>query len=208
MKKTICVGILAFLISGVALAEEKIQLGENFLGDRDSLVARLMRHARGLDRDISRSYLPHEVKRSAERFKNASRRLYSCENDYPSDRYGRDRVSFGFCEREFSGVRSTFRNVTRTLDRGGYGSYEIEERIQTLQRIIRRLARDYDNGGGRDPYPYPNEQYVCTAEAEEGWNTRPVRGSRAFSLRDAKLNALRACERVYNYCFVKSCQRI
>lgn len=207
MKKTIYVGILAFLISGVAFAEEKIQLSENLLGDRDSLVTRLMRHARGLERDVSRSYLPYEVKRSAEDFKNASRRLYSCENDYPRDRYDRDRINLGFCEGEFSGVRRTFRNLTRNLSRG-YSSYEIEERVETLQRIIRQLARDYDNGGGRDPYPYPSEQFVCTAEAEEGWNTRPVRGSRAFSLRDAKLNALRACERVYDYCFVKSCQRI
>jgi hypothetical protein len=207
MRKTVWVGILAFLISGVTLAEEKIQIGENLFGDRDSLVGRLMRHARGLDRDVSRSYLPYEVKRSVEDFKNASRRLYSCENDYPRDRYDRDRVNLGFCEREFAGVRRTFRNVSRNLSRG-YDSYEIEERVQTLQRIIRRLARDYDNGGGRDPYPYPNEQFVCTAEAEEGWNTRPVRGSRAFSIRDAKLNALRACERVYNYCIVKSCRRI
>ena len=207
MKKTVWVGILAFLISGVTLAEEKIQLGESFLGDRDSLVARLMRNARGLDRDVSRSYLPYEVKRSVEDFKNASRRLYSCENDYSRDRYGRDRINLGICDREFSVVRRTFRGVTRSLSRS-YGSYEIEERVQVLQRIIRSLARDYDNGGGRDPYPYPNEEFVCTAEAEEGWNTRPVRGGRSFSLRDAKMNALRACERVYNYCVIKSCRRI
>ena len=206
MKKTIWIGVLSFLISGVTFSGEKLQSTEKNFRDRDSLVARLLRQARGLNRDVSRTYLPYEVKRSAESFKNASSRLYSCEGGYPRDRYGRDRRNGSYCEREFFEARRAFRRINGSLRRGGSGSYEIENRLQTLQNILRRLAIDYDNGNGRDPYP--NEQFVCIAEAEEGWNTRPVRGRRAFSIREAKISALRACERAYNYCVVKSCRRI
>jgi len=196
MKKNFLIGFFSLMfLNQLAIGEELNKSEESLLG-RGSLSARLVRQARQLDRDVSRSYYSYEVREAARSFKNSATRLYNCES---GDRGRYDR----YCDREFDQTEGRFRRLERSFRRGRI-SYDIEESLRTIRRILRSLGQDYR--GGRDPYP--GGQYVCIAEAEEGWNTRPVRGGRSFSLSEAKESALRNCERFYDYCFVKSCERM
>ncbi len=203
MKRTFWIGLFSLMLFNSLAIGGEAEATEKKFTDRNSLSARLLRQARELNQKITRFGGSYDAKQAANRFKNSAGRLYNCESGR-FDRYNNS--NSGYCDQEFFQTKNSFQRLKRSFRRG-HIPYEIEEGLQTAQRILRYLSEDY-NGGGRGPNP--REEHICTAEPEEGWNTRPVRGDGFYSLSEAKLSALRTCERVYypSRCFIKLCRRI